>query len=593
MGGSSSPDDLQDMSDSSLQRFHPLPPESGGRRITRRDFVRVATGVSVGAGLASKPAELLASFEEDGATLPDVAEVHLAIGRSGFTVDDRSSDAPMIGGSIPGPLLRLREGQDAIIHVTNNLEETTSIHWHGLLLPFDQDGVPGFSFDGIAPGETFTYRFPVRQAGSYWYHSHSGTQEQEGMYAPLVIDPAEPDPVAYDRDYSIVLSDWTDEDAMTVLRNLKGNGAYYNYSKRTLPGFIGGLFDDAGATLRDRSMWGQMRMDPTDIADVTGATYSYLLNGTSTAANWTGTFEPGERVRLRFVNAAAMSFFDVKIPGLTMTVVQADGQDVEPVQVDEFRMGVAETYDVIVEPEAGSVYTIFAQSMDRSGFARGTLAESVGAEGVIPEMDPRPVRTMADMPGMEDHSGHDMGDPTGGEMAGEMEMPPAMDHAAMDHAAMGHGARGSEAMRPRVLSYEDLRALHPNADTREPTRDVEFRLTGDMERYFWTLNDKKLSESDPVRLTVGERVRIRMTNETMMEHPMHLHGVFMELQNGAPAALAPRKHTIIVPPNQSVEAHVTYEEPGPWAFHCHLLFHMMTGMFARFEVAPSPTADTR
>lgn len=541
----------------------------------RRDFVRVATTLTAGAGLGLRPHELFAVVDAEASDSHDVVEVSLTLSRKGFTVDDRSTNAPMIGGSIPGPLLRLREGQEAILHVTNELDEVSSIHWHGLLLPFDQDGVPGFSFDGIQPGETFTYRFPVRQAGSYWYHSHSGTQEQQGMYAPLVIDPAGPDPVAYDRDHSIVLSDWTDEDPMTVLRNLKGNGAYYNYAKRTLPGFIGGLFDDAGATIRDRTMWGQMRMDPTDIADVTGATYSYLLNGTPASGNWTGLFEAGERVRLRFVNAAAMSFFDVKIPGLRMTVVQADGQDVEPVRVDEFRIGVGETYDVVVQPEADTAYTIFAQSMDRSGYARGTLTDRPNTEGAIPPMDPRPVRTMADMAGMEDHSGHDMGE---------------MDGMEMDHAAMGHSA---ETMSLRRLRYEDLQALEPNRDIREPTRDVELRLTGDMERYFWTLNGKKFSQSEPIRLTVGERVRLTMTNETMMEHPMHLHGVFMELQNGAHPAFAPRKHTIIVPPNQTVETHLTYEDPGPWAFHCHLLFHMMTGMFARFEVAPAPATDER
>lgn len=551
--------------------------------IGRRDFLRVASSVGLGAGFGLRPSEVFATVEHPVAGMPEVAEFRLSIDRHGFTVGERSTQAPMINGSIPGPLLRLREGQEAVIHVTNNLDEVSSIHWHGLLLPFDQDGVPGFSYDGIAPGETFTYRFPVRQAGSYWFHSHSGAQEQEGMYAPLVIDPAGADPVVYDREYCIVLSDWTDEDPMTVLRNLKGNGAYYNYAKRTLPQFVSGLFRDAGATLQDRTMWGRMRMDPTDLADVTGATYSYLLNGTSAEDNWTGLFQAGERIRLRFVNAAAMSFFDVKIPGLTMTVVQADGQDVEPVRVDEFRMGVAETYDVVVEPESGRAYTIFAQSMDRSGYARGTLAEREGVEGEVPAMDPRPVRTMADMPGMEDHSGHDMAGMTAGD-----DMAGMAGGAEVDHAAMGHGV---ESAGIRRLRYEDLQALEPNPDTREPTREVVLRLTGDMERYFWTLNGKKMSQSEPIQLTVGERVRLIMTNETMMEHPMHLHGVFMELQNGAHPAFAPRKHTVIVEPNQTVETHLTYEEPGPWAFHCHLLFHMMTGMFARFEVAPAVADD--
>jgi len=552
---------------------------SGSPGLPRRDFLRVATGITVSAGLGITPRTLVAQIEEEAAVagpFPRRAPVEydLVIDRSGFRVDDRTSNAPMLNGSIPGPPLRMREGDSVVLRVTNNLDEVSSLHWHGLLVPTGQDGVPGFSFDGIQPGETYVYRFDVRQAGTYWFHSHSGTQEQEGVYAPLIIEPAGDDPVSFDREYTIVLSDWTDEDPMNVLRNLKGNGAYYNYGKRTLPQFVSGLFDDAGATISERAMWGKMRMDPTDIADVTGATYSYLLNGTSAKDNWTGLFQAGEKVRLRFINAAAMSFFDVRIPGLKLTVVQADGQDVEPVSVDEFRMGVAETYDVVVEPEAGRSYTIFAQSMDRSGFARGTLTETVGNEADVPEMDPRPLRTM-DMMSM---AGHDMSTmDEGGDMTG------------MDHAAMGHAV---ETMDLRRLDYADLRALEPNRDTREPTRDVTLRLTGDMERYFWTINDRKLSQSEPIRLTVGERVRLLMTNETMMEHPMHLHGVFMELQNGAHPAFAPRKHTITVPPNETVEAHLTYDEPGSWAFHCHLLFHMMTGMFARFEVAPAATAES-
>jgi CopA family copper-resistance protein len=435
------------------------------------------------------------------------------------------------------------------------------------------------------------------------------------MYAPIVIDPAGEDPVQFDREHIIVLSDWTDEDPMEVLRNLKGNGAYYNYGKRTLPQLLGGLFDDAGATIRDRAMWGRMRMDPTDIADVTGATYTYLMNGKNAADNWTGVFRAGERVRLRIINAAAMTYFDVKIPGLVMTVVQADGQDVEPVAVEELRIAVAETYDVVVEPMGGEVYTVFAQSMDRSGFARGTLAEREGQQAMIPSMSARPLRTMQmdgmDMPGMDmagmdmpeagmpgmdmpgmDMPGMDMPTDTAAAMPDmdmpEMDMPadtsaamPEMDHAAMDHGAM----MMDRPMVHPMLEYAHLRALSPNTDTRDPERDIELRLTGDMERYFWTLNDKKLSDSDPVQLRVGERVGIRFVNETMMEHPMHLHGVFMELQNGHGAGRAPRKHTISVPPFETVEAHLTFEEPGPWALHCHLLFHMMTGMFVRVEVS--------
>jgi len=546
--------------------------------IRRRDFIRVAAALTVSARMGGRPERLLAAIVGPAGAAVTRVEYDLVVDQRGVRFGDRSATGPAINDMIPGPLLRLREGQDAVLRVTNNLDEDTSIHWHGLLVPADMDGVPGFSYEGIKPGETFTYRFKVRQAGTYWYHSHSGGQEQQGMYAPLVIDPAGEDPVRYDREYTMVLSDWTDEDPMQVLRNLKGDGAYYNYGKRTLPQFVEGLFDDAGAAIRDRTSWGKMRMDPTDIADVTGATYTYLLNGTSPEDNWTGAFRPGERVRLRFINAAAMTFFDVKIPGLKMTVVQADGQDVEPVRVDEFRIAVAETYDVIVQPEGGRAYTVFAQSMDRSGYARGTLSEQPGVQAEIPDFDPRPIRTMAMMPGMD----HDM---PGMDMSAGATAEPMSE---MDHAAMGHtpAAGGS-----KKLSYSDLQALEPNRDVRVPTRDVALRLTGDMERYFWTLNDRKLSQSDPIRLTVGERVRLLMTNETMMEHPMHLHGVFMELQNGGPAAFAPRKHTVSVPPNETVEVHLTFEEPGAWAFHCHLLYHMMTGMFVRVEVAPRPATE--
>ena len=538
--------------------------------IDRRQFLKVSAGFSVLSGVGLRPRALWASVEPAGEGLVEAVEYDLAVGRLGVSFSGDSAEASSINGMIPGPLLRLKEGQDVIIRVTNNLEEVTSLHWHGLLVPFDMDGVPGFSYEGIQPGETFTYRFRARQSGTYWYHSHSGGQEQRGVYAPIVIDPAGADPVEFDREHVIVLSDWTDEEPMEVLRNLKGNGGYYNYGKRTLPGFVKDLFADAGAAIRDRDMWGRMRMDPTDIADVSGATYTFLLNGRTAAQNWTGLFRAGERVRLRIINAAAMTYFDLKIPGLSMTVVQADGQDVEPVAVEELQIATAETYDVVVEPEAGRTYTIFAQTLDRSGFVRGTLSEREGAEAPVPPRSPRPLRTMP----MDGH-----------EMAGAMDMPAD---------APGHADHAVGPAPPTVhskLEYSHLRALTPNPDVREPTKTVVFRLTGDMERYFWTLNDKKLGDSDPIRLQVGERVRIQFVNETMMEHPMHLHGVFMELQNGQDRAHAPRKHTISVRPFETVEAHVTFEVAGPWALHCHLLYHMATGMFARVEVTDGPLAE--
>ena len=534
---------------------------------SRRGFLRYSAAFGALAGLGAPLRPLYGAFgprRVSREAVPDFS-YDLAIDRLGVNFTGSRRNAVAINGTIPGPLLRLREGEDVELNVTNRLDEDTSIHWHGLLVPSGMDGVPGLSFPGIRPGETFRYRFRLRQSGTYWYHSHSGLQEQQGHYAPIIIEPSGPEPHPFDREHVIVLSDWTDENPMEVLRNLKGDGGYYNFGKRTVPQFFRDLFRSPGATIRDRDMWGRMRMDPTDIADVSGVTYTYLMNGRAPGDNWTAMFRPGEKVRLRFINASAMTYFDVKIPGLRMRVVQADGQDVEPVDVDELQIAVAETYDVIVEPEAGTAYTIFAQSLDRSGYARGTLAEREGATAAIPPMDARPLRTMADM-GMAGHGDHDA-------MA---EMQAMAEQAGHE----GHAMPAS----PKKLTYGDLRALVPNRDVREPEREVVVRLTGDMERYFWTLNDKKVSQSEPIGLRLGERVRLKLVNETMMEHPMHLHGVFVELQNGQAAAHAPRKHTVSVPPFQTVETHLTFEEAGPWAFHCHLLLHMATGMFVTVRV---------
>lgn len=570
--------------------------------------------------------------------------IDLSIGSLGVNVTGRRSTAVAINGTVPGPLLRLREGEELEINVTNRLGEATSIHWHGMLVPAAMDGVPGVSFPGIAAGETFTYRYKVRQSGTYWYHSHSGAQESKGHYAPIVIDPAGPEPYPYDRDYVIMFADWSDEEPLAILANLKRDPSYYNYNRRTIPDFLRALLRAPSSTarkavVRDRLAWARMRMDPTDISDVTGATYTFLVNGKSPRDNWTALFTPGERVRLRMINAAAMTYFDVRIPGLTMTVVQADGQDIEPVEVDELRMSVAETYDVIVTPRAGA-YTIFAQAMDRSGYARGTLAEREGMSAPIPPMDARPI---APMPGM------DMSDvgmpgmrateiPTSGLQAGDTnrqspvrgaasdtvairvapapgqdpEMPgmrregpvsaipratkaPDRTEAPEDPAMPGMRAQaetrvakaGDVSARRRVLRYDDLRARTPNRDTREPEATVVVRLTGDMQRYFWTLNGRQLSGATPIPLRQGQRMRMSLVNETMMPHPMHLHGVFIELHNGQPPAFSPRKHTVNVAPFTTVVADFTFEDPGPWAFHCHLLFHLATGMMTTLHVAPS------
>lgn len=517
-------------------------------------------------------------------------------------------------GASPGPVLRFREGEDVTIHVTNNLDEPTSVHWHGLILPYQMDGVPGLSYPGIAPGETFTYRFPITQSGTYWFHSHSGFQEPDGAYGAIIIEPNGREPFRYDREYVVQLTDKHPHSGDRIMRNLKSSADYYNRQQQT----VGDFWRDSkerglAATLKDRLMWGDMRMMASDIEDVQG--FTGLINGKGPEQNWTGLFKPGERVRLRLINSSAMTYFDVRLPGLKMTVVQADGNNVQPVTVDELRIGVAETYDVIVQPKEDRAYTVFAESMGRSGFARGTLAPREGMQGEIPELRPAPLLTMADM-GMA-HAGMDHGSMSHGDMAG-------MDHgsmnhgemAGMDHGSMNHGAmagmdhgnmsHGEAAALPadpfyaqgsglipqayndgRFLSYADLRAQKPLYEEREPTREIELRLTGNMERYIWSINGIKESDAEPIRLQYGERVRFKFVNETMMTHPMHLHGMWSILDVGA-GQWNPVKHVISVAPGTTVYMETEVDAPGKWAFHCHLAYHAAAGMFRTVIVEGGP-----
>ncbi len=525
------------------------------------------------------------------------AEYSLTIAREPVKITGNTVEKITVNGSIPGPTLRFTEGEDAVIHVTNKLDEDTSVHWHGLLLPGEMDGVPGFNgFPGIKPGETFTYRFKIRQDGTYWYHAHSMGQEQDGHYGSIVIAPKGQDPVQADRDYVVLLSDFHDEDSWDIMSNLKMSSEYYQYARRTVGDFFGDAKERGfGKAWENAKMWGEMRMLPTDLSDVTG--YTFLMNGKTPDQNWTGIFKPGERVRLRFINASAMSFYDVRMPGLKMQVVSADGQNIEPVPVDEFRFGVAETYDVIVTPKEDKAYTIAAEPIDRTGFALGTLAPREGMRGEVPQPRERALLTMADM-GMD----HDMG----GMDHGNMEMS-GMDHSSMshdmpmNHAAMGHAMPSDESMNKmaeqsgwakagtpsgdKALSYADLRYLGIQKDTREAEREILVRLGGNMERYIWTINGKKYADSGPINLDYGERVRLKFVNDTMMAHPMHLHGMFVQLENGQPAEKLPNKHTVIVPPGQSYSVLLTADEAGEWAFHCHLLYHMMAGMMNKVIVA--------
>jgi len=532
------------------------------------------------------------------------SEFQLEIGPTPINITGQPRIATAVNGQVPGPILRWREGDTVTLAVSNRLSVPSSIHWHGIRAPSPMDGVPGLSFNGIAPGETFIYRFPVHQSGTYWYHSHSGFQEQTGVDGPIVIVPKGGYAQAFDRDYVVFLFDWSDENPDTIVSNLKFQSDYYNYGQRTVGTFV----DDAAqkglaATVANRLEWGKMRMSPTDILDVSGATYTYLINGQPPGANWTALFRPGERVRLRFINGSVMSIYDVRIPDLQMTVVQADGNDVEPVTVDEFRISVAETYDVIVQPRAERAYTIFVQAEDRSGYARGTLAPRPGMTAPIPPMDPRPLRTMTDM-GMG-------GMGTGSMDHGSMPGMPA-DRGAMGHGSMAGMEAGKSAQKldlsvevnnvaempterlnspgegfpagRRVLTYADLRATRPGSDPRPPSHEITLHLTGNMERFIWGFDGKKFSESGPIELKCGDRVRFALINDTMMEHPIHLHGLWSELENGH-GEYRPYKHTINVKPGEKLSYLVSADTPGRWAYHCHLLYHMETGMFREVRVA--------
>ncbi len=501
-----------------------------------------------------------------------------------------------LNGHFPAPLLRWREGDALTLRVHNMLDEPTSIHWHGLLLPWQMDGVPGVSFDGIAPGATFTYQFPLKQSGTYWYHSHSGLQEQSGHYGPIIIDPREPEPFTYEREYVIVLSDWTFESPERVFHKLKTMGQSYNYQQRTLGDFFRDVqLDGLDATLAERMMWGDMRMSRTDLADVTAATYTYLVNGHSPNENWTGLFKAGERIRLRLINASSMSIFNVRIPGLPLTVVMADGQHVQPVETDELQIGTAETYDIIVQPPAEQAYTLYAESNDRYGYARATLAPRAGMEAAVPLLRPRPLLSMKDM-GMdhgqhaaatsaavaaEDHSAHTAADTQG--HAHPLNAGVA-SFAANAVNRLHERPLGLENETHRVLVYTELRSLQPNADQRVPGRELELHLTANMERYMWSFDGLKFSEvTAPIALQLNERVRLTFVNDTMMPHPLHLHGMFFDLVTGDDSH-KPRKHTLLLKPGEKASIDVTADALGLWAFHCHLLYHMHAGMMRVFDV---------
>ncbi|NYT70627.1 copper resistance system multicopper oxidase [Pusillimonas noertemannii] len=607
--------------------------------ISRRRFVQ---GLAVGGLLAGLTPYAQAGgmplHRADAGAAPILkgTEFNLVISESPVNFTGSRRTAITVNGSLPAPTLHWREGDTVTIRVHNRLRETTSIHWHGIILPFEMDGVPGISFAGIAPGETFTYRFKLRQSGTYWYHSHSGMQEAMGLYGAIIIDPAGPDLIRADREHVVLLSDWTDEDPMRVLAKLKMQGDYYNYNRPTAVDFFRDVSQTSlGAALDKRKMWNEMRMNPTDLADLSADVLTYLLNGTTPAGNWTGLFRPGERVRLRLINGSAHTFYDVRIPGLGLTVVQADGVNVEPVTVDELRFGPGETYDVLVHPK-DEAYTIYAQSMDRTGYARGTLAARAGLDAPVPALDAPEWLSMADMMGAMGGAGGGHG----GGMAHDAGMH-GMNHAAMghggatpggshnsmhsaNHASAAHGMNHDEMagegaglevrhasteygpstdMRVdmprnnlddpgvglrnngrRVLTLSDLHTIGGAMDPRGAEREIELHLTGNMERYTWSFDGVEYGKSTPVHFRYGERLRVILHNDTMMTHPMHLHGLWSELET-ADGRFQARRHTIPVQPAQRISFQVTADALGRWAWHCHLMLHMDSGMFREVVVA--------
>jgi CopA family copper-resistance protein len=576
---------------------------AAGRSVTtRRAFIEglAASSLLAACGLWRPPA-VASSAAMPGALAG--TEFHLTIGAYPIDITGRQRTATLVNGMLPAPLLRWREGDSVTLHVHNELAEDTSIHWHGILLPANMDGVPGLSFHGIAPAGHYTYRFPVRQNGTYWYHSHSGFQEQTGLYGPLIIDPREPAPFTYDREHVVLLSDWTDLDPRRLFALLKKDPEFFKYNRRTLGEFArDARADGFAASLRERFAWARMRMDPADLADVSGRTYTYLMNGAAPAANWTGLFRPGERVRLRFINGSAMSFFDVRIPGLPMTVVAADGQFVAPARCEEFRLAVAETLDVIVEPDSAEAYTIFAQAMDRSGYARGTLAVSDGLEAPVPEPDRVQYLTMADMGhaghGSTAHDGHDAAEHEdhAGHAMPMQDVAPEQWHPPSEYRNPGIDMRATHP-EPRlddpgvglrnngrdVLSYADLRSSFADPDGREPGRTIEIHLTGHMGRFIWSFDGVRFADAEPIRLRYGERVRIVLVNDTMMDHPIHLHGMWSDLEDEH-GRFQLRKHTVNVPGGTRRAFRVTADALGRWAFHCHMLYHMEAGMFREVRV---------
>ena len=563
---------------------------------SRRQFVQGLAAGGTWLGLAGPRAGWALETREHPGVLAGT-DFQLTIEEIPVNFTGRTRPAITVNGSLPAPILRWREGTTVNLSVRNALPAhsihgaQTSLHWHGIQLPANMDGIPGMSFNGIARGESWLYRFKVGQAGTYWYHSHSGLQEQAGLYGALIIDPVNPEPFAFDRDYVVMLSDWTDLAPAALLARLKKMPAHDNYYQPT----VGDLIRDArkdglAAALAERRMWGRMRMSPSDLSDVNAHTYTYLMNGTTSLGNWTGLFRPGEKVRLRFINGSSMTYFDVRIPGLKMTVVAADGQPVHPISVDEFRIAVAETFDVIVEPAGQDAFTLFAQDSARTGYVSGTLAVRAGLRAPAPALDPRPLLTMADMGGMDlsmDHSSpgtdHTQHAPAQSHPDSERGNPLVDNQAMRPMSRLADTGNGLRDNGRTVLSYSMLKSAFEDPDGRDPGRELEIHLTGHMEKFAWSFNGRKFSAAEPIHMSYGERLRIVLVNDTMMAHPIHLHGLWSDVEDDDGNFLV-RKHTVDMPPGSRRSYRVRADALGHWAYHCHLLYHMEAGMMRAVHV---------
>lgn len=498
-----------------------------------------------------------------GSALAKTVEYSFDVNYKTVNFTGQPVQAIAVGGTIPAPTIEATVGDTLRVTFNNKLDVETSVHWHGVLLPNDQDGVPYLTTPPIKAGQSFTYEYPVIHHGTYWYHSHTGLQEQRGVYGSLVFHPLGGEVVAADQEVVVVLSDWTDENPNQVMHNLKKSDDYYALKKDSVQSWQK-VLQHGPEAIRNRLDGAWMRMGPMDLSDV--GYDAFLANGARTYTP--RGINAGSTVRLRVINAGASSYFNLHYAGGEMTVVAADGVDVVPFTVDRLRIAIAETFDVIVTAPTEGAYEFRATAEDGTGYSSVIL----GSGQVIPAADiPKPNPFLMDhsMHGDTEHADHSSMDHGG------------MNNGQMNHAAMGHdmaSMQGSTGAPKRMREYELLRALSPtNFSADNPQRIVSLELTGDMERYAWSFNDKVLSEDSKILIRKGETVQFVLENKTMMHHPIHLHGHFFRVLNGK-GEYSPLKHTVSVPPLQTVTIEFLANEEKDWFFHCHNLYHMKTGM---------------